>query len=111
VGSKQQSLILRVLAAILHLGNVELEEGNNEGTKIDQNSPSLGYVCELLGVEKSQLAQWLCYRRIQTVGDVFDKPLRIDEAQTAKDALAKHIYAQLFDMIVEHVNTALITKD
>ena len=32
VGSKQQSLILRVLASILHLGNVELEEGNNEGT-------------------------------------------------------------------------------
>ena len=98
---KQQSLVLRVLAAILHLGNVELIDTGSDSTKVDQAQPALAYVCELLGVEKSQLSQWLCHRRIQTVGDVFDKPLRIDEAQTAKDALAKFIYAQLFNLLVD----------
>ena len=65
VGSKQQSLVLRVLAAILHLGNVELIDTGSDSTKVDQAQPALGYVCELLGVEKSQLSQWLCHRRIQ----------------------------------------------
>ena len=108
--NKQQSLILRVLASILHLGNVVLEDSGHDSTKIDVNQKALSHVCELLGVEQTQLAQWLGHRRIQTVGDVFDKPLRIDEAQMAKDALAKYIYAQLFEMIVDQINAALITK-
>ena len=107
---QQQSLILRVLAAILHLGNVVLEDSGSDSTKIDVNQKPLSHVCDLLGVEQTQLAQWLGHRRIQTVGDVFDKPLRIDEAMTAKDALSKFIYAQLFDMIVDQVNAALLTK-
>ena len=57
--------MLRVLAAILHLGNVELIDTGSDSTKVDQAQPALGYVCELLGVEKSQLSQWLCHRRIQ----------------------------------------------
>jgi len=61
---------------------------------VDPAEKSLGYSCELLGVEATQLAQWLGHRRIQTVTDVFDKPLRIDEALSARDSLAKHIYAQ-----------------
>lgn len=44
------------------------------------------------------------------MGDVFDKPLRFDEAQTAKDALAKFIYAQLFNLLVDQVNASLVTK-
>ena len=73
VGSKQQSLILRVLAAILHLGNVTLEDSGSDTTKIDPAEKSLGFACELLGVDTKQLAQWLGHRRIQTVTDVFDK--------------------------------------
>merc|ERR1712176_1009345 len=110
VGSKQQSLILRVLASILHLGNVEMEDGGGDNTKIDAAEKSLGFACELLGVDAKQLAQWLSHRRIQTVGDVFDKPLRLDEALSARDSLAKHIYAQLFDMMVEQVNASLEQK-
>ena len=49
----------------------------------------------------SQTWYLLTYKK--TVGDVFDKPLRFDEAQTAKDALAKFIYAQLFNLLVDQV--------
>ena len=66
---QQQSLILRVLAAILHLGNVVLEDSGSDSTKIDVNQKPLSHVCDLLGVEQTQLAQWLGHRRIQTVGE------------------------------------------
>ena len=41
---------------------------------------------------------------------MFDKPLRLEEAISARDSLAKFIYAQLFEMIVNQVNEALKTK-
>ena len=34
-------------------------------------------------------------------------PLKIGEAQNARDALAKSVYARLFDYIVRRVNKAL----
>ena len=54
-----------MLAAILHLGNVEMEDGGGDNTKIDAAEKSLGFACELLGVDSKQLAQWLSHRRIQ----------------------------------------------
>ena len=36
--------------------------------------------------------------------------MRFDEALSARDSLAKHIYAQLFDMIVLQVNNSLVQK-
>ena len=38
---------------------------------------------------------------------MFFKPLTVEEAVGARDALAKHIYAQLFNGIVTLVNKAL----
>ena len=34
-------------------------------------------------------------------------PLNFEQAASARDALAKHIYAKLFNWIVEHVNKSL----
>ena len=56
----------------------------------------------------SQTWYLLTYKK--TVGDVFDKPLRFDEAQTAKDALAKFIYAQLFNLLVDQARVAKVTS-
>ena len=42
-----------------------MEDGGGDNTKIDAAEKSLGYACELLGVDAKQLAQWLSHRRIQ----------------------------------------------
>lgn len=53
------------------------------------------------------MAQWLCSRRIATASETVVKPLTGPQAVNARDALAKKIYAHLFNFIVERINQAL----
>uniref|UniRef100_A0AAX7T093 Myosin VC n=1 Tax=Astatotilapia calliptera TaxID=8154 RepID=A0AAX7T093_ASTCA len=100
-----QSDVFKVLAAILHLGNVEIKNiGDDKSLPSD---PHLAVFCELLGVSAEGLVRWLCHRRIVLVAETVVKPVPKDRAVNARDALAKHIYAHLFDCIINRINTAL----
>lgn len=63
--------------------------------------------CELLEVNAGDLARWLCHRRIVLAAETVVKPLPKKRVINARDALAKQIYAHLFDCIINRINTAL----
>lgn len=69
----------------------------------------LNNFCRLLGVEHSQMEHWLCHRKLVTTSETYVKPMSLQQVVNARNALAKHIYAQLFGWIVEHINKALHT--
>uniref|UniRef100_A0A669EAX3 Myosin VC n=1 Tax=Oreochromis niloticus TaxID=8128 RepID=A0A669EAX3_ORENI len=100
-----QSDVFKILAAILHLGNVEIK--NLDLYIFQLSDPHLAVFCELLGVSAEGLVRWLCHRRIVLVAETVVKPVPKDRAINARDALAKHIYAHLFDCIINRINTAL----
>lgn len=135
-----QSDVFKVLAAILHLGNVEIRNSGDDkssvpvslnttnlkllfceldletltrlNTKLDvgilqHSDPHLAVFCELLGVSVEGLVRWLCHRRIVLVAEMVVKPVPKERAVNARDALAKQIYAHLFDCIINRINTAL----
>ncbi|DAA25282.1 TPA: myosin VC [Bos taurus] len=99
--------VFKVLAAILHLGNVRIAAVGNERSVISEDDDHLEVFCELLGLESGRVAQWLCNRKIVTTSETVVKPMTRPQAVNARDALAKKIYAHLFDYIVERINQAL----
>uniref|UniRef100_A0A8C4LU83 Unconventional myosin-Va n=1 Tax=Equus asinus TaxID=9793 RepID=A0A8C4LU83_EQUAS len=99
--------VFKILAAILHLGNVQITAVGNERSFVDEDDSHLKVFCELLGLESSKVAQWLCNRKIVTTSETVVKPMTRPQAVNARDALAKKIYAHLFDFIVERINQAL----
>lgn len=73
-----------------------------------QSSDShLHIVCELLGVRADDLVRWLCNRRLVLVAETVVKPLHKDRAVNSRDALAKRIYALLFNCVINRINKAL----
>lgn len=56
------------------------------------------------------MAHWLCHRRLAIGGEMLVKPMSGQQAVEARDALAKHIYGQLFTWIVQRLNSALRTQ-
>uniref|UniRef100_A0A4W3GZS6 Unconventional myosin-Va-like n=1 Tax=Callorhinchus milii TaxID=7868 RepID=A0A4W3GZS6_CALMI len=68
---------------------------------------SLNVFCELLGLERNQFAHWLCHRKLVTLSETYVKPTSRKQASNSRDALAKHLYGQLFHWIVGHINKAL----
>ncbi|XP_012234909.1 unconventional myosin-Va isoform X2 [Linepithema humile] len=117
--SRQQDDMLRILAAILHLGNVDIKscvmknaqdnEVDTESCYISSSDRHLLIISELLGVEVNAMRKWLCHRKIVSTREVFLKPMNVEQAIGARDALAKHIYAELFNWIVTGINGSLQT--
>nr|XP_046231871.1 unconventional myosin-Vb isoform X3 [Scatophagus argus] len=106
-----QSNIFKVIASILHLGNIEIcSERDGESCHIARDDVHLKHLCRLLGVELQQMEHWLCHRKLVTTSETFVKNMSSKQAVNARDALAKHIYARMFDWIVEHINMALQTS-
>lgn len=111
---KDQMMIFRILAAILHLGNVSIlecdAEGDEESCTIAPNDGHLVAVTELLGIDLDQIRTWLCNRKIISMKEIFTKPMTATQAVFARDALAKHVYAELFNWIVHQINKALASS-
>ncbi|KAG7321111.1 hypothetical protein KOW79_015526 [Hemibagrus wyckioides] len=111
VKENHQMSIFMIIASILHLGNVDIvSERDGESCHITRNDPHLVHFCELLGIERDQMENWLCRRKLATAAETYVKNMSRAQASNARDALAKHIYAHLFDWIVEHINKALHTS-
>ncbi|XP_070766850.1 unconventional myosin-Va isoform X2 [Enoplosus armatus] len=110
INESYQMGLFQVLAAILHLGNVEIKDRDSDSSVIPPNNGHLTAFCDLVGVTYQDMSHWLCHRKLKTATETYIKTLPRLQATNARDALSKHIYAKLFNWIVEHVNKALITN-
>ncbi|XP_019577042.2 unconventional myosin-Vb isoform X2 [Rhinolophus sinicus] len=111
VRDSHQISIFKIIASILHLGNVEIQaERDGDSCSISPQDEHLSSFCRLLGVEHSQMEHWLCHRKLVTSAETYVKTMSLQQVINARNALAKHIYAQLFGWIVGHVNKALHTS-
>nr|XP_045016062.1 unconventional myosin-VI [Jaculus jaculus] len=104
--------LFRVVAGVLHLGNIDFEEaGSTSGgcNLKNKSTPSLEYCAELLGLDQDDLRVSLTTRVMLTTaggtkGTVIKVPLKVEQANNARDALAKTVYSHLFDHVVNRVN-------
>lgn len=113
VGRDRQAKVHRLLAALLHLGNVEILGGASErvGASIAEDDEACQRVVKLLGVDGALFRKWLTKRQIKTRTEKIVSNMSQAQAAVVRDSVAKFIYSHLFDWIVQIINHSLLDSE
>ncbi|XP_058085989.1 myosin-11 [Magnolia sinica] len=110
ISEHEQEAIFRVIAAILHIGNIDFAKGKEIDSSVlkdDKAKFHLKMTAELLMCDPRALEDALCKRVMITPEEVITRTLDPLGATVSRDGLAKTIYSRLFDWIVEKINVSI----
>ncbi|KAI9683125.1 MAG: Myosin type-2 heavy chain 1 [Trizodia sp. TS-e1964] len=110
VNAEKQAEIFRIIAALLHLGNVKITATRTESV-LPPSEPALEQACGMLGVNASDFAKWTVKKQLVTRGEKIISNLSQQQAIVVRDSVAKFIYSSLFDWLVEIINHGLATSE
>ncbi|XP_063220851.1 unconventional myosin-Ie-like [Bacillus rossius redtenbacheri] len=108
----EQGDVLKVVAGVLHLGNIDfVEKGNYAEVENDSFVEIPAYILE---IDANYLNSKLISRRFDSKwgsqSDTIDVTLNVEQAVYTRNALAKGLYARMFDYLVQRVNKAMVTN-
>ena len=105
-----QRAIFQRIAAILHLGNINVDK---ESSRVDQASigresmTAVRQACDLLGVSVDAFVEALLHPKVKAGREWVEKAQTPEQVRSAIDALAKGVYERGFGDIVTNINRQL----
>lgn len=102
--------ILRMVASVLHLGNIKFDAppNNSEGSMaMSECEKSMEMSSKLLGVDRKSLESALCNQTRVTRTEKIRSPVNVRQAADNRDALAKAVYGIVFNYIVQSTNMSI----
>ena len=105
---RQIDCIFRVLAAILHLGNLTFTATATPKEPVAiANKPTLSIVAGLLSMDCDKLCKSLLTRRLLVGGEVITQFHSVEQCVEMCQSMCKTWYDSLFCYMIEHINTTL----
>lgn len=107
----EQISILRVIAAVLHIGNIHVvpERRGSEDARL-MNPNQAEKLCHVLGIPLDGFVKGLLKPRVRAGREWVNQSRTAEQVKHSLDALAKGLYERGFGRLVEMVNNKLDTK-
>ncbi|XP_042543671.1 unconventional myosin-Ie [Dipodomys spectabilis] len=107
--AEEQTLVLQIVAGVLHLGNVSFKEVGNYAAV--ESEEFLAFPAYLLGINQERLKEKLTSRQMDSKwggkSESIHVTLNVEQACYTRDALAKALHARVFDFLVDSINKAM----
>ncbi|KAJ2744323.1 hypothetical protein GGI20_003050 [Coemansia sp. BCRC 34301] len=103
--------LFTVLAAVLHLGNVDFADSRADEAATVRNPDDLALAAQLLGVPAAALAAALVYKTALVSNDLCTVFLNAHGAAAQRNALARALYHLAFSWLLDALNATLHAPD
>ncbi|CAD5119427.1 DgyrCDS8039 [Dimorphilus gyrociliatus] len=108
---EEQELLFEMVAGCLTMGNIRMQENENDEVLIDQNSNEFLFVANCFGLHTDEFYDILISNTTKTRADTITRNYSKKEAKDVRDAVAKFIYGKMFGWVVYRVNQSIASKD
>ncbi|CAF3613901.1 unnamed protein product [Rotaria sp. Silwood1] len=101
--------ILRILAVVLHLGNIQYIAKLSKGIDgvVIKDPKLVEFVASLLEVDSRQLTSALVIRTLEVNEGKVARALNTSSAADVRDAFVKGIYGQMFEWLITRINVTM----
>ncbi|EJD05665.1 myosin 5 [Fomitiporia mediterranea MF3/22] len=106
ISVEKQWAVFKLLAALLHLGNVKIAQLRQDAT-LEDNDPALLLCTRFLGIKPAEFKRWTIKKQIATRSEKIVTALNAVQATVVRDSVAKFVYACLFEWLVAIINESL----
>ncbi|KAJ2511229.1 class II myosin [Coemansia sp. RSA 1939] len=100
----------RILAAILHLGNIQFQATRNDEAVLREQLAA-EKLCHVLGIQLSDFTRALLRPKIKAGRDWVTQSRTLQQVVYSVEALARSMYERMFGALVSRINSALTRHD
>ena len=106
---EEMESVFKTIAAILQLGNVVFDIDDDDNAVVVDKSPTgpSAIAADLFETDATLLQEALVTKTRSAMGQTIVSPLNEENANYARDALAKAAYGRMFDWIVRRMNVSI----
>ncbi|CAL8069771.1 unnamed protein product [Calicophoron daubneyi] len=109
--TEEMDLCLRVVSAILHLGNIVFKP-TTDGEKVEIVNPKvLRIAASELGVDSDELGKVITMKLTETARDSMWSPVTNEQVTTNRDSIARQLYSEFFSRLLVLLNSRLAPPD
>ena len=107
----EQLNLYRVIAAVLHIGNLAFEADRDDNANLTASSSATAEkVCHVLGIPVAEFSRSLLKPRIKAGRDWVTQARSAEQVYYSVEALARSLYERMFGWLVDRINQTLYTN-
>jgi myosin heavy chain 9/10/11/14 len=101
----------RVVAAILHLGNITLQAERDDCANLTAQAASVAErVCHVLGIPVAEFTRCLLKPKVKAGRDWVTQAKNVEQVYYSIEALARSMYERMFGELIDRINKTLYTS-